>query len=235
MSHAGESTDAPCVGLLRCSRFGLLGARTTRHITVKGHWFLTMSGRPVGRVVPAAVHRFKSAPVRRGVTGLSDRRQEAAMQRETIRRGEEFGFDEDRVRVWQAGGRVVPHAPAPGVTEIVFVRDFAAGVSEDAREASPARLLTWRSGRRLVPSRNWRHCGAAPAQGLLPRLAGRPAVSQHRGGDPWVPAAYAEGRPWARVLRVPRVLIYSPRIPHDKVTTWRRPIKVPCQVAIIVG
>ena len=30
-----------------------------------------------------------------------------------------------------------------------------------------------------------------------------------------------------------RVRSDSPRIPHGKVTTWRRPIKVPCQGAII--
>ena len=60
---------------------------------------------------------------------------------------------------------------------------------------------------------------AAPSIDLL-----APAVNQPLGGDPWVPAAYAVEQRWTRDPRGSRVLIYSPRIPHDKVTTWRRPI-----------
>lgn len=96
-------------------------------------------------------------------------------------------------------------------------------------EPAHVRLLTWRPDRRLgVPSYRLRRRGGSHVQERLPWLAGFPAVSQPRGGDPSVPAAYAEGQPWKRVARVPRVQNYSPRIPHDKVPTWRRPIKVPC-------
>lgn len=77
--------------------------------------------------------------------------------------------------------------------------------------------------------------GGYHARGPIHRPAGSPAVNQPLSGDPWVSAAYAEGQPWARDPRGSRVRCDSPRIPHDKVTTWRRPIKVPCQGGIIAG
>lgn len=67
--------------------------------------------------------------------------------------------------------------------------------------------------------------GAEPARVLIPWLA----------SDPGVTAAYAEGQPWTRDPRGSRVQDHSPRIPHGKVTQWRRPIKIPCQRAICIG
>ena len=65
---------------------------------------------------------------------------------------------------------------------------------------------------------------------------------QRRGGrracgdrDAWRPSAYAEGQLWTRDPRGSRVRSDSPRIPHGKVTAWRRPIKIPCQRAICTG
>lgn len=48
-------------------------------------------------------------------------------------------------------------------------------------------------------------------------------------------SAYAEGQRWTRDPRGSRVRSDSPRIPHDKVTQWLRPIKIPCQGAIRFG
>ncbi|MCC2593992.1 hypothetical protein LKO27_11300 [Tessaracoccus sp. OS52] len=67
------------------------------------------------------------------------------MQREMRRRGGGFGFDEDRVQVFDAAGTFVP-GPAPDVRgervlavrvvavneEVVSARDIAAGVADDA-------------------------------------------------------------------------------------------------------
>lgn len=71
------------------------------------------------------------------------------MQRETIRRGEGFRFDGDRVRGLDPAGRVMPHHPAPDVTEIVSARDIAAEVTDETREPAPSRRPTWRRDRRL--------------------------------------------------------------------------------------
>lgn len=68
------------------------------------------------------------------------------MRREIPRRGGAVGFDEDRVRVFDAAGRVVRQRPAPDVRgerafavrvvavneEVVSARDIAAGVADDA-------------------------------------------------------------------------------------------------------
>jgi hypothetical protein len=51
--------------------------------------------------------------------------------------------------------------------------------------------------------------------------------------DPGAGPAYAEGQRWTPDPRGSRVRIESPRIPHDKVTTWRRLIITPCQGVII--
>ena len=75
--------------------------------------------------------------------------------------------------------------------------------------------------------------GGSHARGPFHRLAGSPAVHQPLGGDPWVSAAYAEEQRWTRDPLGSRDQSYSPRIPHGKVTTWQRPIKVPCQGVII--
>ncbi len=64
----------------------------------------------------------------------------------------------------------------------------------------------------------------APACDLIRCLASDPAVC----------AAYANGQRWTRDPLGSRARSYSPRIPHDKVTPWRRPIKIPCQ-GIIIG
>ena len=66
--------------------------------------------------------------------------------------------------------------------------------------------------------------GAEPARVLIRWLA----------RDPGVGSAYAEGQRWTLDPRGSRVRSDSPRIPHGKVTTWRRPIKIPCQ-GIIIG
>ena len=60
---------------------------------------------------------------------------------------------------------------------------------------------------------------AVPCNDLL---AGPGTSQAHLATDPGMPAAYAEVQQ-----------NYSPRIPHGKVTTWLRPIKIPCQGAII--
>jgi hypothetical protein len=64
----------------------------------------------------------------------------------------------------------------------------------------------------------------APAFGVpcSDLLAGPGTNQAHLASDPGMPAAYAEVQQ-----------NYSPRIPHGKVTTWRRPIKMPCQGVII--
>ena len=73
---------------------------------------------------------------------------------------------------------------------------------------------------------------AAVADEALQPVSAR--VRIHRlASDPGADAAYAEGQPWTRDPRGPRVQSDSPRIPHGKVTTWLRPIKIPCQGAII--
>jgi len=55
-------------------------------------------------------------------------------------------------------------------------------------------------------------------------------VPIHRfASDPPVGAAYAEGQRWTRDPIGSRVQSNSPRIPHNKVTAWLRPIKIPCQ------
>ena len=53
--------------------------------------------------------------------------------------------------------------------------------------------------------------------------------------DPGAGYAYAEGQRWTRDPRGSRVCSDSPRIPHDKVTQWLRPIKIPFQRAIRFG
>ena len=53
--------------------------------------------------------------------------------------------------------------------------------------------------------------------------------------DPGAGYAYAEGQRWTRDPRGSRVRSSSPRIPHDKVTQWLRPTKIPCQGAIQSG
>ncbi len=170
------------------------------------------------------------------------------MQREMRRRGGGFGFDEDRVQVFDAAGTFVP-GPAPDVQgervlavgvvavneEVVSARDIATGVADDAREPSPC------TPRHLVAgSRPWcRRSQAATPRGFersrpLHRLAGRAAVNREAlGGDPWMPAAYAEGQPWTRDPRGPRVQGYSPRIPHGKVTMWQSSRISACQGVII--
>ena len=50
---------------------------------------------------------------------------------------------------------------------------------------------------------------------------------------PGLTAAYAEGQPWTRDPRGPRVQSYSPRIPHGKVTKWQSIRISPCQGVII--
>ena len=67
--------------------------------------------------------------------------------------------------------------------------------------------------------------GAEPARVLTRWLA----------SDPGAGCAYAEGQRWTLDPRGSRVRCDSPRIPHDKATKWRRPIKTPCQVAILIG
>ena len=143
------------------------------------------------------------------------------MQREMRRRGGGFGFDEDRVRVFDAAGRVVPQRLAPDVRgerafavrvvavneEVVSARDIAAGVADDAREPSPARHVTWWPDRGLgVVGRRRRRRGDSHARGPFHRLAGSAPVNREPlGGDPWVRAEYAEGQPWTRDPRGPRV------------------------------
>ena len=171
------------------------------------------------------------------------------MQREKRRRGGGFGFDEDRVRVFGAAGRVVRQRPSPDVRgewalavrvvavneEVVSARDIAAGVADDTRAPSPARHLTWWSDRGLgVVGRRRRRRGGSHARGPLHRLAGIAAVNREPlGGDPWVRAEYAEGQPWTRDPRGPRVQDCSPRIPHGKVTKWQSIRISPCQGAIV--
>ena len=156
------------------------------------------------------------------------------MQHETIRRGEAFRFDEDRVRASEAAGRVVPHPPAPDATAIVSARDLAAQVSDEARQPALASLLTWRPDRRhSLVSRMRQRRGGSQARGPFHRLAGSPAVHQPLGGDPWVSAAYALEQLWTRDPRGSRVRSDSPRIPHGKVTKWQSTYKTPCQGAII--
>ena len=53
--------------------------------------------------------------------------------------------------------------------------------------------------------------------------------------DPGAGSVYAEGQRWTLDPRGSRVRSDSPRIPHDKVTKWLRPIKTPCQGAIVTG
>lgn len=83
----------------------------------------------------------------------------------------------------------------------------------DARKALLASLV-------LTGSECWQRCGERPAD--LSREAGRP--SAYAGGQPWTPELCAFG-----------VQSCSPRIPHEKVTAWLRPIKIPCQGAILTG
>lgn len=110
----------------------------------------------------------------------------------------------------------------------------AAAVADEAPEPTPARFLTrWLDLDLGVVSRRRRRRDGSHARGPLHRLAGGPAVHQPLAGDPWVSAAYAGEQPWTRDPHGSRVQRYSPRIPHGKVTTWLRPIKIPCQGAII--
>ncbi len=67
--------------------------------------------------------------------------------------------------------------------------------------------------------------GAKPARVVIRWLA----------SDPGAGSVYAEGQRWTLDPRGSRVRSDSPRIPHDKVTKWLRPIKTPCQGAIITG
>ena len=84
----------------------------------------------------------------------------------------------------------------------------------------------------MTPSR--RHHGHSPARRPVQRPAGSPAMNRHHlASDLHVPAAYAEGQTWTRDLRGSRVRCYSPRIPHDKVTTWQSIRISPCQGVII--
>ena len=170
------------------------------------------------------------------------------MQREMRRRGGGFGFDEDRVRVFDAAGRVVRQRPAPDVRgerafavrvvavneEVVSARDIAARVADEAREPSPARHLTWWPGRGLgAVGRRRRRRGGSHARGLFHRLASAAVNSEPLGGDRWVRAEYAEGQPWTRDPRGPRVQDCSPRIPHGKVTKWQSIRISPCQGVMI--
>ncbi|MHA6508326.1 hypothetical protein [Tessaracoccus sp. Y1736] len=112
----------------------------------------------------------------------------------------------------------------------------AAAVADGAREPAPVRFLTrWLDlGLGLgVDSRRRRRRGGSHARGPFHRLAVGPAVNQPLSGGPWMPAAYAEGQSWTRDPRGSRVLSHSPRIPHGKETTWLKPIKIPCQEAVI--
>ena len=99
----------------------------------------------------------------------------------------------------------------------------AAVVVDDAREPSPARHVTWCPDRGLgVVGRRRRGCGGSHAHGPFHRRAGSAAVNREApGGGPWVRAEYAEGQPWTRDPRGPRVQDHSPRIPHGKVTKWQ--------------
>ena len=51
--------------------------------------------------------------------------------------------------------------------------------------------------------------------------------------DPGAGSAYAEGQRWTRDPRGSRVLSYSPRIPHGKVSKWQSISIIPCQGVII--
>lgn len=53
--------------------------------------------------------------------------------------------------------------------------------------------------------------------------------------DPEAGSAYAEGQRWTPDPCGSRLRSDSLRIPHDKVTQWLRPIKIPCQGAILAG
>ena len=111
----------------------------------------------------------------------------------------------------------------------------AAAVDVEAREPAPARLRTRCSGRGVgVVGRRRRRWGGSRARGHFARLAsGAAATGAPVGGDPWVSAAYAQGQPWTRDPRGPRVQNHSPRIPHGKVTKWQSGFIRPCQEAII--
>ena len=109
------------------------------------------------------------------------------MRREIPRRGGAVGFDEDRVRVFDAAGRVVRQRPAPDVRgerafavrvvavneEVVSARDIAAGVADEAREPAPSRFRTRcpDRGPGVIGRRLRRRCGVF-ARGPFPRLAG---------------------------------------------------------------
>ena len=169
------------------------------------------------------------------------------MQREMRRRGGGFGFDEDRVQVFDAAGTFVP-GPAPDVQgervlavgvvavneEVVSARDIATGVADDAREPALARDHTPRPDRapRSIRRRRRRHCRSRVCRPLQ-RPAGCPAMSNEPfASDPLV-SAYAEVQPWTRVPRASGVQNHSPRIPHGKVTKWQSIRISPCQGVII--
>lgn len=93
------------------------------------------------------------------------------MQRETVRRGDGFHFDEDRVQAIDRVGRVLHHPPVPDVTEIVSAvislrRSLIKPESKRLQASAPGdriagrRLDGWCPGLRRWLSGSHRHPGA---------------------------------------------------------------------------